>query len=70
MLIQVYLSLHFTISQDNKWLPPPEEIVRLYEALDEEVCLDLEWQCPGRRPPTPTEIAHSNPSSDENVDEE
>ncbi|XP_065205617.1 PAXIP1-associated glutamate-rich protein 1 [Planococcus citri] len=55
---------------DDKWLPPPEEIVRLYEAIDEHGCLELEWQCPGRRPPTPTETAHSNPSSNENVDEE
>ncbi len=56
--------------KENKWLPPPEEVIRLYEAIESQEYLELEWQCPGRRPPTPTETSHSNPSSDDNVDEE
>ena len=39
------------------WLPPPDRIIELYEKLAAEAeagkpaVLDLQWKCPGRRPP-------------------
>lgn len=56
--------------QNGRWLPPPEDVIRLYVTINEQKCPELEWQCPGRRPPTPTEINHMNPCNDENMDEE
>ena len=39
------------------WMPPPDRIIELYEKLAAEAeagrpaVLDLQWKCPGRRPP-------------------
>ncbi|XP_071443604.1 PAXIP1-associated glutamate-rich protein 1 [Hetaerina americana] len=37
------------------WEPPAEDIIRLYEMLDRGKTVELEWQCPGRRAPSPAE---------------
>jgi len=58
------------IPQNGKWLPPPEDIINLYEALDRQENIELEWQCPGRRPPTPTKTAQLKQSFDDNMNEE
>lgn len=49
-------------------MPPSDEIIRMYQTIDEKGTLELEWQCPGRRPPTPTDVGDSNPSKDETMD--
>ncbi|KAL6474978.1 hypothetical protein MHYP_G00160180, partial [Metynnis hypsauchen] len=37
----------------KNWMPPPEEIKRLYELLAKEEILELKWVPLPRRPPTP-----------------
>ncbi|XP_046398640.1 PAXIP1-associated glutamate-rich protein 1 [Ischnura elegans] len=37
------------------WEPPADDIIRLYEILDRGGSVELEWQCPGRRAPSPAE---------------
>ena len=37
------------------WMPSPAEILKLYELLEKQGHLDLEWRCPGRRPPSPAQ---------------
>lgn len=53
----------------DDWEPSPEEIVELYEQIAREKILELEWQCPGRRPPTPLNSLDSQNSQDENSSE-
>ena len=49
-----------------KWTPEPEIMIQLFEQIDKgqkegntlyltESNLNLEWKCPGRRPPTPSD---------------
>nr|CAD7196745.1 unnamed protein product [Timema douglasi] len=42
-------------SDDAESEPPPETIVELFSALQERHVLKLDWQCPGRRPPSPAQ---------------
>ena len=48
------------------WTPKPEVMIQLFEQIDKgekegnglyltESSLNLEWKCPGRRPPTPSD---------------
>ncbi|XP_028826544.1 PAXIP1-associated glutamate-rich protein 1 [Denticeps clupeoides] len=37
----------------KSWMPPPEEIKRLYELLSKGETLELDWVALPRRPPTP-----------------
>lgn len=53
----------------DDWEPSPEEIIELYEQIDREKILELEWQCPGRRPPTPLNISDGQNNQDENLSE-
>lgn len=50
----------------RNWEPSPEEIVELFDKLDKGEILQLDWQCPGRRPPTPDD---ANDSQNNNHDE-
>ena len=49
-----------------QWTPKPEVMIQLFEQIDKgekegnclyltESNLNLEWKCPGRRPPTPSD---------------
>ena len=49
-----------------KWIPKPEVMIQLFGQIDKgekegnslyltESSLTLEWKCPGRRPPTPSD---------------
>lgn len=38
---------------EENWEPKPEEIATLFETLDRDKFLSLDWECPERRPPTP-----------------
>ncbi|KAG8307559.1 Small conductance calcium-activated potassium channel protein 2 [Homalodisca vitripennis] len=40
-----------------EWEPKPEEIAKLFEALDQNKILHLDWKCPERRPLTPADEA-------------
>uniref|UniRef100_A0A1B6CU17 PAXIP1-associated glutamate-rich protein 1 n=1 Tax=Clastoptera arizonana TaxID=38151 RepID=A0A1B6CU17_9HEMI len=48
------------------WEPSPEDIVDLFGKIDRGEVFQLDWQCPGRRPPTP---ADANDSFNDNEDE-
>ncbi|PSN50912.1 PAXIP1-associated glutamate-rich protein 1 [Blattella germanica] len=37
------------------WEPSAADIASLYEQIDKEGVLELEWQCPGRRVPSPAQ---------------
>lgn len=38
----------------GKWEPPPELIIKYYDELNSgQKYFELNWKCPGRRPPTP-----------------
>lgn len=41
--------------ESDDWEPTPEELDNMFITLDSGKQLQLEWSCPGRRPPTPTE---------------
>lgn len=45
--------------------PPPEEIEKLYDALNEGLLPQLKWESPGYRPPTPVNLP-STPTKEEN----
>ncbi|GLH11230.1 hypothetical protein R5R35_004727 [Gryllus longicercus] len=57
---------------EGEWEPPPEEIIRLYELLDQKAVPNLEWKCPGRRAPSPAqdEFYHEDEESLESKPEE
>ena len=49
-----------------KWTPKPEKVIQLFEQIETgekegngvyltESCLNLDWKCPGRRAPTPSD---------------
>ena len=49
-----------------KWAPRPEKVLELFTEIEKgekegnhlyltESCLKLDWKCPGRRPPTPSD---------------
>ena len=49
-----------------EWTPKPEVMIQLFEQIEKgekegnglyltESSLNLEWKCPGRRPPTPSD---------------
>lgn len=54
----------------DDWEPSPEEIIELYEQIEREKVLELEWQCPGRRPPTPLSMTDSHNNDDEDSSDE
>lgn len=37
----------------GQWHPPPSEIVKLYNLINEKGIVELDWQNPGRRSPSP-----------------
>ncbi|KAJ9589613.1 hypothetical protein L9F63_017198 [Diploptera punctata] len=39
----------------DMWEPSVTDILNLYEQVDKEGVLELEWQCPGRRVPSPAQ---------------
>lgn len=43
---------------EHHWQPDPDEIQRMFEALEKSRVLDISWQCPGRKHP---------PSDDNNI---
>ena len=61
-----------------KWTPEPEIMIQLFEQIDKgqkegntlyltESNLNLEWKCPGRRPPTPSD--DSDMDDEESIDD-
>ena len=52
------------------WHPAPEEIVELYNTINEKGILELDWKCPGRRSPSPpTEDVDSSQEKSTNEEE-
>ncbi|XP_005185995.1 uncharacterized protein LOC101897691 [Musca domestica] len=39
--------------KDNDFFPSAEELETYYNMLENGAILELEWECPGRRPPSP-----------------
>ncbi|XP_015921007.1 PAXIP1-associated glutamate-rich protein 1 [Parasteatoda tepidariorum] len=41
-----------TSETQESWEPSPQEILNMYEILESNSVLELEWRCPGRRSPS------------------
>lgn len=48
------------ITQGNAWMPDPIELEELYNNIDKQGTLTLEWKCPGRRAPSPVGVSKEN----------
>lgn len=46
---------NYGVNGKEAWEPSPTEIATLYDLVDREGVLELEWQCPGRRVPSPAQ---------------
>lgn len=42
------------------WMPDPNELEDLYKNIDKSGTVNLEWKCPGRRPPSPAPVSKEN----------
>ena len=63
-----------------EWFPPPNEMVQLLETIDRAkaaqsdapdkpvIAFNLEWACPGRRPPTPSDDSNEEDEEDDGDD--
>lgn len=51
-------------SDEESGEPDIQELVRLYEMLDKDGVIELEWQCPGRQAPSPMEGDHFSDDDD------
>uniref|UniRef100_A0A1B6JE64 PAXIP1-associated glutamate-rich protein 1 n=1 Tax=Homalodisca liturata TaxID=320908 RepID=A0A1B6JE64_9HEMI len=52
----------------KEWEPSPEEIAELFERIEKEKVLELDWTTPGRRPPTPA-VKHDSQKEVDDVAE-
>lgn len=44
----------------KSWMPDPFELEDLYKNIDKSGTIQLEWKCPGRRPPSPVPVSKEN----------
>lgn len=48
------------IYEGNEWMPEPVELEELYNNIDKQGTLSLEWKCLGRRAPSPISVSKEN----------
>lgn len=54
---------------DNEELEPtPEELDAMYHKLNAGETIELTWKCPGRRLPTPVQIADTEVKENANIE--
>lgn len=58
-----------SIKDGVDWEPKPEEIIELFEVLDSNKILPLDWECPERRPLTPVDNFDQKYADDGNAEE-
>ncbi|PNF22854.1 hypothetical protein B7P43_G16599 [Cryptotermes secundus] len=46
---------NYGVRGKETWEPSPGDIAALYDRVDREGVLELDWQCPGRRVPSPAQ---------------
>lgn len=57
------------LRDNGEWEPEPSVIVELYNRMESDGFIELEWQCPGRRPPTPQSSSDNKDNTDEKTTE-
>ncbi|XP_075211716.1 PTIP binding protein Pa1 [Lycorma delicatula] len=55
------------LRDNGEWEPEPSVIADLYFQLESDGYIELEWQCPGRRPPTPQSLNDSKDNSNDKI---
>ncbi|XP_026477295.1 PAXIP1-associated glutamate-rich protein 1 [Ctenocephalides felis] len=55
---------------DGNWYPPPADLEVLFEELEKNGILQLQWKCPGRRPPSPIGNEETSNNSDQESNDE
>lgn len=53
MSSEVSSSVDNCLKDNEDFFPTAEELESFYNILENGSILELEWQCPGRRPPSP-----------------
>ncbi|XP_033748800.1 PAXIP1-associated glutamate-rich protein 1-like [Pecten maximus] len=59
-----------TKSGKGVWEPTPKDILQLFEKIEKEKVLELNWKCPGRRPPKGTEEEDMDATQDPSIEAE
>lgn len=57
------------LRDNGDWEPEPSVIADLYCQMEIEGYIELEWQCPGRRPPTPQSSNDNKEYTDDRTNE-
>ena len=55
------------LPDDEELEPTPHELDMMYQTLNSGKTIKLEWQCPGRRPPTPVQVADTDVKKNANA---
>lgn len=45
------------LPENEEFEPTPDELDRMYQKLNKGEMIELTWRCPGRRQPTPVQVA-------------
>lgn len=53
MSSEVSSTVDNSLKDNDDFYPSAEELETYYNMLENGTILELEWQCPGRRPPSP-----------------
>ncbi|XP_055319523.1 PAXIP1-associated glutamate-rich protein 1 [Sitodiplosis mosellana] len=55
------------VPDHEEFEPTPDELDKMYHRLNKGETLNLDWQCPGRRPPTPVQVADTDVKKNANA---
>lgn len=58
----------YGVKANGDWYIPRDEIIRMYETLDQEKTLKLQWECPGMRSLSPAGDEHYKEGDDESME--
>lgn len=61
----VQCKVNILLQGQLKWEPAPDDIMQLYEMVNQVGVIELEWQCPGRRAPSPVSTDYYEEEEDD-----